>query len=198
MINKKFPFQFNMAYVRRNNFIDSFKTFTFFMKYLFPTVLLLAFTFASCSTTEKNLQPSDSYRPSFSTEPITIAESIEENPGSAEYYRWIDDSEHDDIYKMADEFPNLKNGLRAFQMDLVRTLLLDPDQSCQEYSGERIIVEFVVSKIGKVNQTQLTGANNNACYEIIQDKVKQLDFTPGSVNGEPVPVLYNIPINIQL
>src|SRR6056297_3951617 len=168
------------------------------MKNLIPLILLLALTVTSCSTTEKNSQPSVSSRPSFSTAPITIAESIDKKPGSAEDYRWIDDSEHDDIYKMADKFPNLKNGLRAFQMDLVRTLLLDPDQSCQEYSGERIIVEFVVSKIGEVNQTQLTGANNNACYEIIQDKVKQLDFTPGSVNGEPVPVLYNIPINIQL
>jgi hypothetical protein len=145
MVNDKFPFRFCMAYLRRNNFTDSFKTPAFFLRYLFSLVLLPVFTLTSCSTTENNSQSSHPFRPSFSTESIALAEYIEENPCSAENYRWIDDSEHDDIYKMADECPNLKNGLRSFHMELIKTLLLDSNRSCQKYNGERIIVEFVVS-----------------------------------------------------
>lgn len=151
----------------------------------------------TCSSTENSAKPTPPS--SFPTyEARTLAESIKDNPDTAENYRWIKESRHDEIWMIADEFPNVIGGLRPFYMDLIRTLLLDPDKSCQTYNGERVIYQFVVNKEGIIDGIKLTSGEKSSCSELIKTKVEAINFTPGTVDGEPVAVLYDIPIVIQI
>jgi len=49
-----------------------------------------------------------------------------------------------------------------------------------------VIVEFVISKDGKVVQPEIVDTFNITFNDVILDKVRQMKFTPPLQNGEPV------------
>jgi len=57
-----------------------------------------------------------------------------------------------------------------------------------------VIVEFVISKEGKVVQPEIVDTFNITFNAVILDKVRQMKFTPPLHNGEPVEVRYKLPI----
>ena len=57
-----------------------------------------------------------------------------------------------------------------------------------------VIVEFVISKEGKVVQPEIVDTFNITFNAVILDKVRQMKFTPPLQNGEPVEVRYKLPI----
>jgi len=57
-----------------------------------------------------------------------------------------------------------------------------------------VIVEFVISKDGKVVQPEIVDTFNITFNAVILDKVRQMKFTPPLQNGEPVEVRYKLPI----
>ena len=57
-----------------------------------------------------------------------------------------------------------------------------------------VIVEFVISKDGKVVQPEIVDTFNITFNDVILDKVRQMKFTPPLQNGEPVEVRYKLPI----
>ena len=57
-----------------------------------------------------------------------------------------------------------------------------------------VIVEFVISKDGKVVQPEIVDTFNITFNDVILDKVRQMKFTPPIQNGEPVEVRYKLPI----
>ena len=57
-----------------------------------------------------------------------------------------------------------------------------------------VIVEFVISKDGKVIQPEIVDTFNITFNAVILDKVRQMKFTPPLQNGEPVEVRYKLPI----
>ena len=57
-----------------------------------------------------------------------------------------------------------------------------------------VIVEFVISKEGKVVQPEIVDTFNITFNAVILDKVRQMKFTPPLQNGDPVEVRYKLPI----
>ena len=57
-----------------------------------------------------------------------------------------------------------------------------------------VIVEFVISKEGKVVQPEIVDTFNITFNAVILDKVRQMKFTPPLQNGEPVEVRSKLPI----
>jgi TonB family protein len=64
----------------------------------------------------------------------------------------------------------------------------------KEYQIGNVIVEFIISKDGKVVQPEIVDTFNITFNDVILDKVRQMKFTPPLQNGEPVEVRYKLPI----
>lgn len=152
--------------------------------------------FPACTSMESSSSQSLDNRPTFSMEPKTIAQSIEEDPSIADTYSWIGNSEYDNVWIIADEFPNVKNGMRSFQIRILEAYLRTPSDVCAPLEGEPLVFRFVVNEVGTINDIKSTPDEPIECLEIIQEEVASTEFTPGKVNGKAVPTLYSAPISL--
>ena len=64
------------------------------------------------------------------------------------------------------------------------------------YEG-RIIVEFFVNELGKVEDPQVTDSFNVTLNDVVLDKVRQSTYLPALQNGRPVKVKYFLPIQFK-
>lgn len=98
-----------------------------------------------------------------------------------------------DYYVTTDEMPELIDGLGSLQQQIKY-----PELAHKAGIEGRVIVQFVVDKKGNVtNPTIVKSVHESLDAEALR-VVKQANFTPGKVNGEPVRVQYSLPITYQL
>lgn len=154
-------------------------------------ILLFALTLILVATACKSTEP-QSNAPSG---PTNIAQMIENNPERIELYSWIDESEYNNVWVMVDEFPVLINGMREVQQRVQSTVASNPSAGCEELIGERVIYSFVINEEGNVSNIKSHLDMINQCSELIEVTLRLMKFTSGKLNGEPVSVLYSIPIN---
>jgi protein TonB len=66
-------------------------------------------------------------------------------------------------------------------------------------TGEKVFVQFVIEKDGKVRQAEIVrGIDELVANEVVR-VVKQLpEFTPAKINGNPVRMSYILPVNVKL
>lgn len=145
---------------------------------------------------ESSSSQSRELRPVFSTEPRTIAETIESNPDAAEKYRWIDESDYDSIYVIVDDFPSLKNGMRAFHSDISRALSRDDTDACKSFGGERIRFYLVMDKDGRPEKINASSNVSGSCEWLIRRVIISQQWEPGKVDGEHVLTYFGVPIKL--
>lgn len=85
-------------------------------------IILFALTLLLIATACKSTEP-QSNAP---VGPLNIAQVIEDNPERAERYSWIDESEYNNVWIIADEFPVLINGMRELQQRIRSTVSGNP------------------------------------------------------------------------
>jgi len=154
-------------------------------------IILFALTLLLIATACKSTEP-QSNAP---VGPLNIAQVIEDNPERAERYSWIDESEYNNVWVIADEFPVLINGMRELQQRIRSTVSGNPSAGCEKLIGERVMYSFVVNEDGNVSKIKANLDQQSQCSELIEITLRLTKFTSGKVNGEPVSVFYNIPIN---
>lgn len=93
------------------------------------------------------------------------------------------------------EFPGGEKALLAFIKEHVK---YPPKAKRQGVEG-KVIASFVVEKDGRVNEVKvLKPVNPLLDAEVIRVVSKLPDFSPGTVNGVPVRVMYKLPISFSL
>ncbi len=73
-----------------------------------------------------------------------------------------------------------------------------PNKAAEDNIQGKVVVSFVINKLGKVVDIQTTGG-----HKILQKEAKRIisllpKFTPAVKNGRPVNIMYSIPINFKL
>lgn len=102
-------------------------------------------------------------------------------------------SDEGNYYVAVENMPELIGGLGSLQK------MIDYPQDARDAGAQgRVIVQFIVDKNGNVtNPTIVKGVHESLDQEALR-VVKQAEFTPGKVKGEPVRVQYSLPISYQL
>ena len=92
-----------------------------------------------------------------------------------------------------DERPELIGGLAS-----VQRLIVYPEQAKQAGIEGRVIVVFVVDKQGQVEDATVSRGLGYGCDEVSLEAVRQAQFVPGRLEGEPVKVRMSLPITFKL
>lgn len=151
-------------------------------------ILSLFILFASaCKTTES--------RTNVPSGPTTVAQQIEKNPENADKFDWIDEANHNNIWVYVDEFPVMVNGMRDLQQRIASTVTRNPSEDCDLLRGEQVIYQFVINEEGTISKIRSLIDEPNSCSDLVEITIRLTQFTSGKVNGEPVSIIYAVPVN---
>lgn len=113
-------------------------------------------------------------------------ESIRQNDQSAEF---VD-------FETMPEFPGGQQRLLAYLSENVRYPRVAKENKIQG----RVVCSFIVEKNGKINDVQVvrSGGDPSLDKEAVRVIKSMPRWKPGTQEGKPVRVRFNIPINFQL
>lgn len=102
-------------------------------------------------------------------------------------------SDESNYYIAVEEMPELVGGLAGLQKNITY-----PEKASEAGAEGRVVIQFIVDKNGNViNPTIVKNVHESLDKEALR-VVKQADFTPGKIDGEPVRVQYSLPITFKL
>lgn len=101
--------------------------------------------------------------------------------------------EEQDHYVAVEDMPQLIGGLAGLQKEIKY-----PEMAKKAGIEGRVIIQFIVNKQGQVEKAEVIRGIGSGADEEALRVVKQAQFTPGKVKGEPVRVQYSLPITYQL
>ncbi|MEL7835087.1 M56 family metallopeptidase [Fodinibius sp. Rm-B-1B1-1] len=98
-----------------------------------------------------------------------------------------------DYYVTVKDMPELVGGLGSLQQ-----MINYPKEASEAGAEGRVIVQFIINKDGNIENPTIVKSVHESLDEEALRVVKQADFTPGKVDGEPVRVQYSLPISFRL
>ncbi|MEO6631227.1 MAG: energy transducer TonB [Mucilaginibacter sp.] len=105
---------------------------------------------------------------------------------------------HKFVYTFTDVMPSPEGGLQNLFKQLSKKLKYLPGDV--DYAG-KVIVAFVIEPNGKIDGERVirdpSGSKRIFCKQIFE-VVKTIKWKPGTLNGKAVPVLYKLPVVIDL
>lgn len=104
-----------------------------------------------------------------------------------------DDSQDGEFYVAVEQMPHLMGGLEGLQQKIKY-----PEEASKAGIEGRVIVKFIVTKEGKVENPEILKGVGSGLDEEALRVVKQAKFKPGTRYGEPVRVQYSLPISYKL
>ncbi len=106
-------------------------------------------------------------------------------------------SSNERIYTSVEVMLEFPGGEAALMNYLVKNIKYPSDAQDAKIQG-KVFLTFVVSDEGKVKQVKvLRGLGASIDAEAIRVVQEMPDWKPGTMNGKPVNVQYNIPINFR-
>lgn len=104
----------------------------------------------------------------------------------------------DKLYRVVEEMPSFPGGLEAFYSYLSNTMTYPKLDRLNGIEGT-VYVQFIIEKDGSISQVEiLRGATPRMNREAIQALEKAPKWNPGKQQGQPVRVLYNLPVYFRL
>ena len=104
----------------------------------------------------------------------------------------------DGVYQIVEEMPQYPGGEQALLKYVSDNITYPQEAKDKEIQG-RVFVSFIVEKDGSVNEVKVLRSIGGGCDEeavrVIKDMPK---WKPGKMEGQPVRVSYQIPINFKL
>ena len=99
----------------------------------------------------------------------------------------------------ADSMPQFPGGMSAMMTYLMENVKYPEDAKKAQKDG-RVICSFVIDKSGKVTEAHVVQSSgvesmDNEALRVVNNMP---DWTPGTNNGEPVSVLFTIPVHFML
>jgi len=99
---------------------------------------------------------------------------------------------------VVDQNPQFPGGYDAM-LKYLHDKMEYPRQSQESGIQGKILVEFVVSKTGKISNVHILLGIGKECNEEAMRVVKEMpDWIPARLNGQPVPVMFQIPVKFSL
>jgi TonB family protein len=103
------------------------------------------------------------------------------------------DEPQEDYYVVVREMPELIGGLQSIQQN-VRY----PEMARRAGIEGRVYIQFIVNEQGDVENAQVIRGIGGGADEEALRVVNEAKFRPGMHRGEPVRVLYSLPINFRM
>ena len=107
------------------------------------------------------------------------------------------DDEPDEVFLTVDEMPRMIpsdiEGMRTLQQCIVY-----PEAAKEAGVEGRVVVQFIVNKRGEVEEPVVQHGLGYGIDEGVVRCVRQIQFTPGRSEGEPVPVKMSLPMTFRL
>lgn len=98
-----------------------------------------------------------------------------------------------DYFLVVEEMPELVGGLESIQRNIRY-----PEEARKAGIEGRVIVQFIVTEQGKVEDPQIIRGIGGGCDEEALRVVSQAEFEPGKQRGQTVRVQYSLPIVFRL
>lgn len=98
-----------------------------------------------------------------------------------------------DYFVVVEEMPELIDGLESIQQEIRY-----PQEAIDLGIEGRVYVQFIVNRNGDVENPKIIRGIGGGCDEAAIEAVRHARFKPGKQRGEPVPVLYSLPIIFRL
>lgn len=148
----------------------------------------------SCSDlqNDSNTNSEISQDPTVQTPPPP-PESSNTNTNSTNQKKQSTESPPAPVSVAVEDMPELKGGLAALQQNITY-----PEQAREAGHEGRVIVQFIVSEQGQVQDPQIVKGVSESLDQEALRVVKQAEFTPGMQKNQPVRVQYSLPITFQL
>lgn len=103
------------------------------------------------------------------------------------------EEEEEDFFVAVEQMPELKGGMAKLQQ-----CVNYPERARKAGIEGRVIIQFVVSKEGKVEDQKVIRSLGGGADKEALRCVKQAEFEPGRQRGKPVRVQYSLPVIFRL
>lgn len=109
------------------------------------------------------------------------------------------DASNDEVFHSSGHMPSFPGGDVAL-MKFIKDNMIYPSEALKNKIEGKVIVQFVVTKTGKVGKIKVVRSVNKELDQEAVRLIKMLpDFSPGRNNvGEPVNVWYILPVIFKL
>ena len=109
------------------------------------------------------------------------------------------DASDDEVFRSSGHMPSFPGGDAAL-MKFIKDNMIYPSEALKNKIEGKVIVQFVVTKTGKVGKIKVVRSVNKELDQEAVRLIKMLpDFSPGRNNvGEPVNVWYILPVIFKL
>lgn len=108
-----------------------------------------------------------------------------------------DEDEDNNVYTLVEQMPRFPGG-DAELMKWISSHIQHPESAKNEYIQGRVVVNFVVTKTGKIEDVKVANSKHPDLDREAIRVVKSLpDFIPGMMNGHPVNVWFSVPVNFK-
>lgn len=102
-----------------------------------------------------------------------------------------------DAYVKVDKMPEFPGGQVALVKYLSKNIKYPPASKKNKTKG-RVVVSFIIDKIGKVTQAKIVKSLNEECDKEALRVINEMpDWLPGEKDGKKVDVLFSLPINFE-
>lgn len=112
-----------------------------------------------------------------------------------------DDKQPEKVLTVVEVAPTFRGGsLEQTFLSYVQSALKYPAAAVKAKQQGKVFVQFTVSKTGQINQISVAKSSG---FELLDKEALRVinespDWTPGTVQGNPVEVQYTIPVNFAL
>ena len=108
------------------------------------------------------------------------------------------DNDSDEVFRAVEQMPVFPGGDAAL-MKYINEHLQYPPLAMENNIEGRVIVQFVVTKTGKIGEVKVVrGVDEALDAEAVRLTKSLPDFIPGRLHGQPVNVWYTLPITFKL
>ena len=123
----------------------------------------------------------------------TSTATIPDNPKKADMK-----PDKNGVYQIVEEMPEFPGGVDALMQFLSKNIKY-PEKAKDENISGRVFLGFVVEKDGSIGEVKVLRGIGGGCDEEAVRVVKAMPkWKPGKMEGQPVRVSYQIPINFKL
>jgi TonB family protein len=102
-----------------------------------------------------------------------------------------------DAYVKVDKMPEFPGGQVALVKYLSKNIKYPANSKKNKIKG-KVVVSFIIDKIGKVTQAKIVKSLNEECDKEALRVISEMpDWIPGEKDGKKVDVLFSLPINFD-
>jgi periplasmic protein TonB len=103
-----------------------------------------------------------------------------------------------EVYTVVDQPPAFPGGQVSLGQYLMKSMRYPADAQRARLQGQ-VIISFIVTSTGQIIDAKIKQSVGGSCDTEALRIVKEMpNWTPGQLNGKPVNVLTNLPLNFKL